>query len=137
MKKFFRNIAIVLLAVSGTACSLDTESMSSIDSQTYYKTLADAKAALVGCYDGFRRTVSGGAHPSFYVASEVMSDDCFGATGNGQGVAINSFGIGVFFGAVIVACRTVSAQFKQNLSFGGAGDHGDHAQNHDQCQQYG
>lgn len=88
MKKFFRNIAIVLLAVSGTACSLDTESMSSIDSQTYYKTLADAKAALVGCYDGFRRTVSGGAHPSFYVASEVMSDDCFGATGNGDGRGI-------------------------------------------------
>lgn len=85
MKKFFRNIAIVLLAVSGTACSLDTESMSSIDSQTYYKTMADAKAALVGCYDGYRRTVSGGASPSFYLASEIMGDDCFGATGNGDG----------------------------------------------------
>lgn len=88
MKKFFRNIAIVLLAVSGTACSLDTESMSSIDSQTYYKTMADAKAALVGCYDGFRRTVAEGAHPSFFIASEVMGDDCFGATGNGDGRGI-------------------------------------------------
>lgn len=85
MKKIFRNIAIVLLAVSGTACSLDTESMSSIDSQTYYKTMADAKAALVGCYDGYRRTASGGASPSFFEASEIMSDDCFGATGNGDG----------------------------------------------------
>lgn len=85
MKKFFRNIAIVLLAVSGTACSLDTESMSSIDSQTYYKTMADAKAALVGCYDGYRRTAAGGASPSFFEASEVMGDDCFGATGNGDG----------------------------------------------------
>ena len=85
MKKFFRNAAIVLLAVSGTACSLDTESMSSIDSQTYYKTMADAKAALVGCYDGYRRTASGGASPSFFEASEIMSDDCFGATGNGDG----------------------------------------------------
>ena len=90
MKKFFRNIAIVLLAVSGTACSLDTESMSSIDSQTYYKTLNDAKAALVGCYDGFRRSVTEGSHPSFYVASEVMSDDCFGAIGNGDGRAIQA-----------------------------------------------
>ncbi len=88
MKKLFRNIAIVLLAVSGTACSLDTESMSSIDSQTYYKTLNDAKAALVGCYDGFRRSVTEGSHPSFYIASEVMSDDCFGATGNGDGRGI-------------------------------------------------
>lgn len=85
MKKFFRNIAIVLLAVSGTACSLDTESMSSIDSQTYYKTMADAKAALVGCYDGYRRTASGGPSPSFFEASEIMGDDCFGATGNGDG----------------------------------------------------
>lgn len=85
MKKFFRNIAIVLLAVSGTACSLDTESMSSIDSQTYYKTMADAKAALVGCYDGYRRTAAGGASPSFFEASEIMGDDCFGATGNGDG----------------------------------------------------
>lgn len=85
MKKFFRNTAIVLLAVSGTACSLDTESMSSIDSQTYYKTMADAKAALVGCYDGYRRTASGGPSPSFFEASEIMGDDCFGATGNGDG----------------------------------------------------
>lgn len=85
MKKFFRNTAIVLLAVSGTACSLDTESMSSIDSQTYYKTMADAKAALVGCYDGYRRTAAGGASPSFFEASEIMGDDCFGATGNGDG----------------------------------------------------
>lgn len=88
MKKFFRNIAIVLLAVSGTACSLDTESMSSIDSQTYYKTMADAKAALVGCYDGYRRTVSSGSHPSFFIASETMGDDCFGGTGNGDGRGI-------------------------------------------------
>ena len=85
MKKFFRNVAIVLLAISGTACSLDTESMSSIDSQTYYKTMADARDALVGCYDGYRRTVSGGASPSFFLASEVMGDDCFGATGNADG----------------------------------------------------
>lgn len=85
MKKIISNIAIVLLAISGTACSLDTESMSSIDSQTYYKTMADAKAALVGCYDGYRRTASGGPSPSFFEASEIMGDDCFGATGNGDG----------------------------------------------------
>lgn len=85
MKKIFKNIAIVLFALSGTACSLDTESMSSIDSQTYYKTMADAKAALVGCYDGYRRTAAGGPSPSFYEASEIMSDDCFGATGNADG----------------------------------------------------
>ncbi len=87
MKNIFKSLAIVLLAVSGTACSLDTESMSSIDSQTYYKTMADARAALVGCYDGYRRTVSGGPTPSFYEASEIMSDDCFGATGNADGRA--------------------------------------------------
>lgn len=91
MKKTLKYISVVLLSVVGfSACSLDTESMSSIDSQTYYKTQADAEAALVGCYDGYRRTVSGGGNAaitfSFFVASEILSDDCFGGTGHTDGM---------------------------------------------------
>lgn len=91
MKKSLKYISVVLLsAMAFAACSLDTESMSSIDSQTYYKTQADAEAALVGCYDGYRRTVSGGGNKSitisFFVASEIMSDDCFGGTGHTDGM---------------------------------------------------
>lgn len=86
MKKILKYISCVLLLAGGaTACSLDTESMSEINSQTYYKTMADADAALVGCYDGYRRTVSGGGDAaitfSFHVVSEILSDDCFGGTG--------------------------------------------------------
>lgn len=86
MKKFLKYISVAILSAgSMMGCSLDTESMSSIDSQTYYKTMADAKAALVGCYDGYRRTVSGGGNSaitfSFFVTSEILSDDCFGGTG--------------------------------------------------------
>lgn len=87
MKKSILYSIVGLMSVAMLhSCSLDNESMTSIDSQTYYKTMADAESALVGCYDGYRRTVSGGGNAaitvSFFVASELMGDDCFGGTGN-------------------------------------------------------
>ncbi|MDA3879529.1 MAG: RagB/SusD family nutrient uptake outer membrane protein [Prolixibacteraceae bacterium] len=60
---------------------LDVEPETSIMDQNFYKTIDDAEMALIGCYDGFQRTTSN-VGISFYLASEVMSDDCFGATGN-------------------------------------------------------
>ena len=82
MKKIVKYISIVSLSVTlSTSCSLDTESMSSIDTQTFYRTMDDARLALVGCYQGYRNTVSQGPGMPFFIASEVMSDDCFGATG--------------------------------------------------------
>ncbi|MFM2293401.1 MAG: hypothetical protein RIS29_3214 [Bacteroidota bacterium] len=40
--------------------------------------------ALIGCYDGYQCTTSKGGF-SFYVASEILSDNCFGGTGNADG----------------------------------------------------
>lgn len=70
-----------------SSCSdsfLDVESKTSLTDQNYYKTEADAEMALIGCYDGYQCTSSKGGF-SFYVASEIMSDECFGGTGNADG----------------------------------------------------
>ena len=80
MKKIFLNISILLAAVCTVSCSLDTESMTSITTQNFYKTMNDAKSALVGCYAGYRMT-SAYSTMSFYELSELMGDDAFGGTG--------------------------------------------------------
>ncbi|ADQ18610.1 RagB/SusD family nutrient uptake outer membrane protein [Leadbetterella byssophila] len=65
---------------------LDVDPMTSVLDNNFYKTVADAEMALIGCYDGFQRTSSNG-NMSFYVTSEVLSDNTFGATGNTDGRA--------------------------------------------------
>lgn len=70
-----------------SSCSesfLDVESKTSLSDQNFYKTEADAEMALVGCYDGYQCTTSNGGF-SFYIASEILSDNCFGGTGNADG----------------------------------------------------
>lgn len=88
MNKFKLNIFIFgALATGLFSCSesfLDTESMTSLFDNNFYKTEADAEMALIGCYDGYQRTTSSGGM-SFYVASEILSDNCFGGTGNTDG----------------------------------------------------
>lgn len=81
-------IAILLgtvgMSISSCTDFLDTSSKTSLFDQNYYKTAEDAEMSLVGCYDGWQRTTSDGGF-SFYITSEVMSDECFGATGSGDG----------------------------------------------------
>ena len=88
MKTFKFNIILALALGFGlSSCSnsfLDVESETNITDDNFYKTLADAEMALVGCYDGYQRTSSNG-NLSFYVVSEVLSDNCFGGTGNTDG----------------------------------------------------
>src|SRR5690554_5542374 len=83
MKKL--NIYIVSIAMlalgSCTKDFLDTEPMTELTSDNFYKTPQDAFDALVGCYDGLQIAI-GASALSFPVASEVLSDDCFGGTGN-------------------------------------------------------
>lgn len=90
MNKFKINILLAGALVTGLfSCSesfMDVEPQTSILDQNFYKTEADAEMALVGCYDGFQRTSSNG-NQSFYVTSEVLSDNCFGGTGNTDGRA--------------------------------------------------
>lgn len=63
---------------------LDVEPQTQVLENSFYKTVADAELALIGCYDGYQRTSSNG-NLSFYVASEILSDNTFGATGNNDG----------------------------------------------------
>jgi hypothetical protein len=85
MKKLKLYTVILLTAILGmNACSdsfLDVEPMTQLLDNNFYSTVADAEMALIGCYDGYQVTTSGGGQ-AFYVTSEVLSDDCFGATGN-------------------------------------------------------
>lgn len=89
MKKI-KSYLLTITAFAGLAsCSegfLDVDPMTSVLDNNFYKTVADAEMALIGCYDGFQRTTSNG-NMSFYVTSEVLSDNTFGATGNTDGRA--------------------------------------------------
>ncbi|MDR0962363.1 MAG: RagB/SusD family nutrient uptake outer membrane protein [Mediterranea sp.] len=84
MNRFKFNILTAgILLFACTACSesfLDTESKTESTTDNFYKTESDALRALYGCYDGWKHIVSNGG-VSFYLASEIMSDECFGATG--------------------------------------------------------
>jgi len=88
MNKFKLNILVLgALSISFFSCSesyLDVEPTTSILDQNFYKTEADAEMALIGCYDGYQRTSSNG-NLAFYVTSEILSDNCFGGTGNTDG----------------------------------------------------
>ena len=90
MNKFKLNIlAFGALSLTFFSCSeslLNVEPQTSILDKNFYKTEADAEMALVGCYDGYQRTTSIG-NQSFYVISNVLSDECFGGTGNTDGRA--------------------------------------------------
>ncbi|MGJ1517573.1 RagB/SusD family nutrient uptake outer membrane protein [Sphingobacterium siyangense] len=73
-----------LILGSCSSSFLDVEPMTSVLESNFYKTVADADMALVGCYDGYQRTTSNGSQ-SFYLTAEVAADNCFGGTGTTDG----------------------------------------------------
>ena len=88
MIKFKSNILAIglaaasLMAVSCSDSFLDVESKTSSNSGNFYKTEGDAWRALIGCYDGWRGVSSDdGGVGSFYVASTILGDECYGSTG--------------------------------------------------------
>ncbi|MCH5239043.1 MAG: RagB/SusD family nutrient uptake outer membrane protein [Muribaculaceae bacterium] len=89
-------IGAVSAALALTSCDgsfLDVESKTESNVDNFYSSQNDALRALIGCYDGWRQ-VSSNPGIGFYVSSTVMSDETFGATGNGDGYgyqAIDSF----------------------------------------------
>jgi hypothetical protein len=86
MKKLKLYIPVIAL-LSLAACKksfLDTEDVTTVSDQNFYKTPNDAYKALVGVYDGMQRVWSGGI--ALPLATEVMSDNAFGATGNADGL---------------------------------------------------
>lgn len=86
----------VALSAGLASCSesfLDVDSKTQSNTENFYKTEADAWRALVGCYDGWRQ-ISSAPEVGFYVASTVMSDETYGATGvsdNGTYQVIDHF----------------------------------------------
>ncbi len=84
-KFLYRSILMATLFLGSCKSDfLDVEPMTSVLESNFYKTIADAEMALVGCYDGYQRTSSNG-NLAFYVASEILSDNCFGGTGQSDG----------------------------------------------------
>lgn len=91
MKRFKSSIltasaAVAVLSLASCADSfLDVESKTSSTTGNFYKTEGDAWRALIGCYDGWRQISSSLGGTSFYLISNVLSDECYGGTGNGDG----------------------------------------------------
>lgn len=91
MKNIRTNLLLIPAIVAGMtlgACSedfLDVSSKTEPNSQNYYKTEAQAQRALYGCYDGWRQVSSNPGPFGFFIASSIMSDECFGGAGMGDG----------------------------------------------------
>lgn len=80
-------IAAASLLATATSCGdsfLDVESKTESNTENFYKSENDAWRALLGCYDGWRQLGSA-TTLNFYMAATIMSDETFGATGNGDG----------------------------------------------------
>ncbi|GLB51965.1 membrane protein [Neptunitalea chrysea] len=79
-----KTIALVLGVSLLNSCDIESELLTNISNESFYQTQDDAYDALVACYDGMQ-IATGGVKESFYTASEVGSDDCFGGTGISDG----------------------------------------------------
>lgn len=71
---------MALSAFAVTSCSLDTESMTQQNDETAYRTLEAAELALVGCYDGWQRTISS-EDVGIFMLAEFASDQAHGGLG--------------------------------------------------------
>ena len=83
--KIFSIAALGLTMLGLTSCGEDFLEVSSKTEGTtgnFYASEAAASRALIGCYDGWQRTVSDGPTFAFHYLSELLSDECFGGTGN-------------------------------------------------------
>ncbi len=83
--KIFSIAALGLLTMSLTSCGekfLEVQSKTEGTTGNYYSSESAAERALIGCYDGWQRTVSDGPTFAFLYLSELLSDECFGGTGN-------------------------------------------------------
>lgn len=85
--KIIKNIFLasaVALALSGCSGFLDSDPTLTLVESNYYKTESDAQTALIGCYDGLQNIYTKDDLPGL-VAADIMSDECFGGTGTGDG----------------------------------------------------
>jgi starch-binding outer membrane protein, SusD/RagB family len=86
MKKISIYTVFFVSALFMGSCSdsfLDSEPLTSLTDANFYRTPSDAEKALVSCYEGLQLIYSDGI--AFPLASEILSDNTFGATGNNDG----------------------------------------------------
>ena len=83
MKKIYLYVLVsAFTGMSLTSCDdfLDVESKTESNTGNFYKSVDDAELALIGCYNGWKRTTSDDTW-GFYIASELMADECLAGTG--------------------------------------------------------
>lgn len=73
--------SLLILALSSCENFLDTENLVKKDNNNFPKTEADALVALTGAYASLREMSPGSDRQNFFIASEVLSDDCLGGGG--------------------------------------------------------
>lgn len=83
MKKLILHIlaiyTIFMMVVSCSEDFLDTKPVTTLTEADFYKTINDARKALVGCYDGLQRI--DGNYYAFPVVSEFLADYAFAGVG--------------------------------------------------------
>ncbi|WP_321439112.1 RagB/SusD family nutrient uptake outer membrane protein [uncultured Bacteroides sp.] len=93
----FKSAVLAVGLLGFISCSdnfLNSDPITDVTEDNFYLNEKDFNRALVGCYDALRTIWDDGV--AFPIASEIMSDDCFGGTGKGDGKAykmLNNFNI--------------------------------------------
>ena len=59
MKHLLYSGTLAFATLTISSCSMDTESKTSLNDETAYRNIEAVEMALVGCYDGWQRTISG------------------------------------------------------------------------------
>ena len=79
-KHIFLYSALAVAGLTMTSCSMDTESKTSQNDETAYRNAEALDMALVGCYDGWQRTISS-EEIGMYMLAEFASDQAHGGLG--------------------------------------------------------
>ncbi|MGN1228677.1 MAG: RagB/SusD family nutrient uptake outer membrane protein [Prevotella sp.] len=79
-RHIFLYSALAVAGLTMTSCSMDTESKTSQNDETAYRNAEALEMALVGCYDGWQRTISS-EEIGMYMLAEFASDQAHGGLG--------------------------------------------------------
>ena len=83
-RHIFLYSALAVAGLTMTSCSMDTESKTSQNDETAYRNTEAIEMALVGCYDGWQRTISS-EEVGMYMLAEFASDQAHGGLGFSDG----------------------------------------------------
>lgn len=81
-RKYIFMSALIMSAMALTSCDdfLDTSSKTDLNTETAYSNVASAEVDLVGCYDGWQRTICDEG-VGIYMLAEYASEQAFGGLG--------------------------------------------------------